>query len=1057
MILKTKKNIISLITLLFLFIILTDVFAETYVVSPGDTITFSAKNSPESISDMEEVTLPDISYPESLVSVIESFPSTIPKGETRELIFMVNSDAEKCSEGTISFKLTHNNQSEDMGIIPKTWEKTIHIAIDCGDETLTYYGGSHHEASRYIAADNSGNFYISGWTESNDGIATPGANQTILLRSTNGFLSKFNRSGMLQWGTYYYANTTNAVTADASGFLYITGHQSYNEKNEAYIAKFNAETGQFVWEKYFGETNYTGTSLTTDNQNNIYLAGWANVGGKDAILVKFDSSGNKDWRIICGGNNAEYGHGVATDPQGNVYLVGETKSPFGPHLATTGTHQPEFGGNIDAFLSKFDSSGDQIWGTYFGGTDLERGYSVTTDTDGNVYIAGETRTSDSIAYNGHQNTFGGGTSDAFIAKFNGADGRLIWASYYGGSGSDTGKSITVDASGNIYLTGETESIDIDDYIQKNTTDADAFLAKFDSSGTRQWAAVYGGGYYDSGESIAIDSTSPTVYLLGTTNSNKNGQETDTFINIIHRLYPPIITPQPGTYNSPQTITISTGTEGANIRYTTDGTTPTALTGNIYTQPFTVAENTTVKAIIHKPGYIDSDIAEAVYEFKPDPPVINPQPGIYDSPQTITINTTYEGASVRYTTDGSIPTSSAGNIYSQPFTVSETVTVKAIAYKQDCIDSDVAEAVYTIQTPITPINNIITLVPDWQLISINITPEDMSPESVFSSILPSLIQVKSTNQSYDPKIPAEFNTLKSLQDGAGYWLKSDQNNQLQVTGIPVDVSATPVHLDSDWNLVGYLCQEQQPVTDALSGIMPVLVQVKNINQSYDPTSPGSNTLSYLEPGKGYHIKVSSPTALIYPEPAALKRFSNKMKAESRRLLNWTPVIYPANSTTAYGKVTIDGKPASEGDVVGVFAGEECRASSSVFLYNGGSYVTLVIQGETGETVNFKVYDASRDTVSDADYTIQTISGGVIGNSNSNEFIPIAVNTTIDPGIIFTSYDTNNNNQWEKIEAIAAVTDYLVYQKAERKVALGIVTGYLLGWTVEYTATQIAEQN
>lgn len=80
--------------------------------------------------------------------------------------------------------------------------------------------------------------------------------------------------------------------------------------------------------------------------------------------------------------------------------------------------------------------------------------------------------------------------------------------------------------------------------------------------------------------------------------------------------------------------------------------------------------------------------------------------------------------------------------------------------------------------------------------------------------------------------------------------------------------------------------------------------------------------------------------------------------------------------------------------------------------------------------------------------------IISNSNDTKTRDFSIS---EIGPIVAGYDTNNNNQWEKSEAIAAVTDYLVYQKTERKVALGIVTGYLLGWTVEYTATQIAEQN
>ena len=93
-------------------------------------------------------------------------------------------------------------------------------------------------------------------------------------------------------------------------------------------------------------------------------------------------------------------------------------------------------------------------------------------------------------------------------------------------------------------------------------------------------------------------------------------------------------------------------------------------------------------------------------------------------------------------------------------------------------------------------------------------------------------------------------------------------------------------------------------------------------------------------------------------------------------DWNVVSY-TNSTTAYGTVTINGNPADNGDLVGVFVGDECRAAQNIVLNSGVAYVTLVIQGESVETIEFKVWDADQDQILDVAYTTQTSPGGTIG--------------------------------------------------------------------------------
>ncbi|MBI2268809.1 MAG: SBBP repeat-containing protein [Bacteroidetes bacterium] len=287
------------------------------------------------------------------------------------------------------------------------------------------------------------------------------------------------------------------------------------------------------WVTYYGGTGGdAGTSIATDASGNVYLGGWTssvasissagfqNVksGGADAFLVKFNGAGARLWATYYGGTGSDQGKSVAADALGNIYLAGQTTSTTG--IASAG-FQNIFGGTFDAFLVKFNSvSGTRLWATYYGGMSGDYGQSIATDALGNVYLAGYTVSTAGIASTGFQNIFGGGTFDAFLVKFSGAGSR-VWGTYYGGTGDDMGKSVATDASGNVYLAGNTPStagIASGGFQNVLGGGTDAFLVKFNStSGGRLWATYYGGTAYDGGNSVATD-VAGNVYMAGQTTS-----------------------------------------------------------------------------------------------------------------------------------------------------------------------------------------------------------------------------------------------------------------------------------------------------------------------------------------------------------------------------------------------------------------------------------------------------------------------------------------------------------------------------------------------------------
>jgi len=163
---------------------------------------------------------------------------------------------------------------------------------------------------------------------------------------------------------------------------------------------------------------------------------------------------------------------------------------------------------------------------------------------------------------------------------------------------------------------------------------------------------------------------------------------------------PVFSPAGSTYASAQNVTITSATGGASIRYTTDGSTPSETAGTLYSGAVNISSTTTLKAIAYESGYSDSSITSATYTInlpQVATPSFSPAGGTYSSAQNVTISDSTSGASIRYTTNGSTPSETAGTIYSGPVNISSTTTLKAIAYKSGLTDSSITSATYTISS------------------------------------------------------------------------------------------------------------------------------------------------------------------------------------------------------------------------------------------------------------------------------------------------------------------------------------------------------------------------
>jgi len=171
--------------------------------------------------------------------------------------------------------------------------------------------------------------------------------------------------------------------------------------------------------------------------------------------------------------------------------------------------------------------------------------------------------------------------------------------------------------------------------------------------------------------------------------------------VIVQVAAPSFSPAAGTYTGTQSVTITSSTSGASIRYTTNGTAPTSTTGTVYSAPVSISATSTLKAIAYKSGMSDSAVTSGAYTINAPAqvaaPAFSPAAGTYTGAQSVTITSSTSGASIRYTTNGTAPTSTTGTVYTAPVSISATSTLKAIAYKSGLTDSTVTSGAYIINS------------------------------------------------------------------------------------------------------------------------------------------------------------------------------------------------------------------------------------------------------------------------------------------------------------------------------------------------------------------------
>ena len=377
----------------------------------------------------------------------------------------------------------------------------------------TYFGGNADDRVSSIAVDGAGNAYLTGLTQSNNFPTTAGAFQVGPASFQDAFVVKLNPdptlldpNDALIYSTYLGGiadDAGNDIAVDGAGNAYLSGLTQSNNFpttagafqvgpasfQDAFVVKFDPDptlpdpNDALIYSTYLGgDDDDFGNSIAVDSSNKAYVVGttqstdFPTTAGafqpgsgsfQDAFVAKFDPDPTLPdpndaliYSTYFGGNNNDFGNGIAVDSSDNAYVTGATLSTNFPLQDPI---QASSASLEDAFVAKFDPdptlpdpNDALIYSTYLGGDARDFGNSIAVDTSGNAYITGSTGSNDFPTEDAFQPNRGS-LRDAFVAKINPSGEAILYSTYIGGTANELGGSIAVDSAGNVYVVGTTES------------------------------------------------------------------------------------------------------------------------------------------------------------------------------------------------------------------------------------------------------------------------------------------------------------------------------------------------------------------------------------------------------------------------------------------------------------------------------------------------------------------------------------------------------------------------------------------------------------------------
>jgi hypothetical protein len=362
------------------------------------------------------------------------------------------------------------------------------------DPTLafsTFLGGSEMDRGNGIAVDSAGNAYVTGNTFSTDFPVTPGAFQTVRpgIGEADAFVTKINSTGTaLIYSTYFGGgnrDSGNDIAVDAAGNAYVTGLTDSGDLPTTPGAFRTTPAGGDEFNSFAMKLNAAGTALVYST----YLG-------------------------------PGIGDGIVVDSGGNAYITGQAA----PNYPTTpGAFQTVSGGSSDGFVTKLNATGTAlVYSTFLGGSGFDSGAEIAIDAAGNAYVVGSAQAGFPVTPGAVETSFGGGGGDVFTTKLNATGTALVYSTFLGGSGTEGVGGIALNAAGNAYVTGTTDSsnfpVTLGAFQPAKAAGQDAFVTELSTAGNALAYSTYlGGNANDFGSDIAVD-TAGNASVVGLTGS-----------------------------------------------------------------------------------------------------------------------------------------------------------------------------------------------------------------------------------------------------------------------------------------------------------------------------------------------------------------------------------------------------------------------------------------------------------------------------------------------------------------------------------------------------------
>jgi hypothetical protein len=481
-----------------------------------------------------------------------------------------------------SYRLLGQDQ---VGFTVGAHDATRPLVIDPVLSYSTFLGGSNYDYALSIAVDAAGSAYVTGYTGSADfptlnPLQSNLAGATRKITPSEVFVTKLNAAGTaLIYSTYLGGSSDDHgyhIAVDGSGNAFVTGdtystdfptknalQTTYAGNGDGFVVELNATGSALLYSTYLGgssaENWNDGASvggIAVDGPGYVYVTGGTGsanfpttpgafqtaFGAKSAFITKIDPTQTGAASLVystylgTGFTRGTTSYGIAVDGSGQAYVTGRTDLGF-PTIDNAFQRSFDLSNNVEAFVSVLDANGSALlYSSYFSGSGgTTAGGGIAVDFAGNIVITGSTSCLDLPTKNALQPTKGGpaGTIgyDAFVAKFNpnlaGAD-SLLWSTYLGGRGNENGPfpsgdgDIAVDAAGNVYVTGQTESPDfpsVNAFQPTMGSSQEGFVAKLAADGSRfVYSSFLGGGSTDRANGIAVDAVG-SAYVAGYTLSS----------------------------------------------------------------------------------------------------------------------------------------------------------------------------------------------------------------------------------------------------------------------------------------------------------------------------------------------------------------------------------------------------------------------------------------------------------------------------------------------------------------------------------------------------------